>query len=171
MATKVIILDTTLKEIADAIRTKNGVTTQYLPSEMAAAILAISGGGSGGGTEPVNTTKSIYKKVIKTGADGSSENWDASEEYEFIVPDGMTKVKLTSTATNTTFEFLNGDWDNPTDIEVGSKGTVINVQAGKTYRFCYWLLAKANQSVTLEVTCGGDIETATAVSTIVPVFA
>lgn len=169
MSTKVIILDTTLKEIADAIRAKNGETTQYLPSEMAKAIIAISGGNS---TEPVNTTKSIYKKVVATGADGSSENWDASEEFEFIVPNGVTKVKLISNATNTTFEFLNGDWDNPTDIEVGSKGTVINVQAGKSYRFCYWLLtSKPNQSVTIEVACGGDIETATAISTEIPVFA
>ena len=39
-------------DIADAIREKNGSDTQYTPAEMAAAIQAISGGGSGG-NEPV----------------------------------------------------------------------------------------------------------------------
>lgn len=171
MATRVIILDTTLKEIADAIRAKNGETTQYLPSEMAKAILAIGSGSGGGGATPVSDTKTIYKKVIKTGADGSSENWDGTEDFEFIVPEGITKVKLTSGATGTTFEFIDGNWDNPTDIVVSAKGTVINVQAGKTYRFCYWLQANANQDVTFEVVCGGGIENDTAVSTKIPVFA
>ena len=168
MAIRVIILDTTLKEIADAIRAKNGETTQYLPSEMAKAILAIS---TGGGAAPADSIKSIYKKVVKTGADGSSENWDATEDFEFTVPAGITKVKLFSGVSETTFEFVDGDWATPTDITVSPKGTVINVQAGKTYRFGYWLQAKANQDVTFEVTCGGGIENDMAVSTKIPVFA
>lgn len=45
----VIINDTNLTNIANAIRGKNGTTTTYKPSEMAAAITAISGGGSGSG--------------------------------------------------------------------------------------------------------------------------
>lgn len=45
----VYLQDTTLISIGNAIRSKNGATTQYLPSEMADAITAISGGGSGGG--------------------------------------------------------------------------------------------------------------------------
>lgn len=40
----------TLTSIADAIRNKNGLTTQYKPNEMATAILAIETGGGGGGT-------------------------------------------------------------------------------------------------------------------------
>lgn len=171
MATRVIILDTTLKEIADAIRAKNGETTQYLPSEMAKAILALSTSAGGGGAVPADSTKSIYKKVVKTGADGSSENWDATEDFEFTVPAGITKVKLFSGVSETTFEFVDGDWATPTDITVSPKGTVINVQAGKTYRFGYWLQAKANQDVTFEVTCGGSVENETALSTKVPVFA
>lgn len=43
----VIINDTNLTNIANAIRGKNGTTTTYKPSEMAAAITAISGGGGG----------------------------------------------------------------------------------------------------------------------------
>ena len=43
----VIINDTNLTNIANAIRGKNGTTATYKPSEMAAAITAISGGGGG----------------------------------------------------------------------------------------------------------------------------
>lgn len=43
------INDTNLSAIAAAIREKNGETTTYKPSEMAAAISAISTGGSSGG--------------------------------------------------------------------------------------------------------------------------
>lgn len=48
----VIINDTNLTNIANAIRGKNGTTTTYKPSEMAAAITAISGGGGGGSGVP-----------------------------------------------------------------------------------------------------------------------
>lgn len=50
----VIINDTYLTNIADAIRSKNGSANAYKPSQMAAAINAIeinSGGGTGGGGE------------------------------------------------------------------------------------------------------------------------
>lgn len=43
----VTVDDTKLKAIADAIRAKNGTTETYKPSEMAAAISAISAGGGG----------------------------------------------------------------------------------------------------------------------------
>lgn len=45
----VLVQDTSLTAIADAIRAKNGETTQYKPAEMATAIAAIPSGGSGGG--------------------------------------------------------------------------------------------------------------------------
>ena len=45
----VIIDDTNLTNIANAIRGKNGTTDTYKPSEMAAAITALSTGSSGGG--------------------------------------------------------------------------------------------------------------------------
>ena len=44
----VLVQDTSLTAIADAIRSKNGSATLYKPSEMAAAITAIPSGGSGG---------------------------------------------------------------------------------------------------------------------------
>jgi hypothetical protein len=50
----VIINDTNLTNIADAIRGKNGTTDTYLPSEMAAAITNLPSGG--GGVEPLVLT-------------------------------------------------------------------------------------------------------------------
>lgn len=47
----VVINDTNLTNIADAIREKNGLTDKYKPSEMAAAILAISSSGGGSSLE------------------------------------------------------------------------------------------------------------------------
>lgn len=44
----VLVNDDSLKAIGNAIREKNGETTTYKPAEMAAAITAISGGGSSG---------------------------------------------------------------------------------------------------------------------------
>ena len=57
----VIINDTNLKNIGNAIREKNGGEILYKPSEMADAILAIEGGG-GGGYEPTeeDLTYNIY---------------------------------------------------------------------------------------------------------------
>ena len=48
---KAFIDDTHLTDIADAIRGKLGVSTQYLPSEMADAIESIPSGGGGGAVE------------------------------------------------------------------------------------------------------------------------
>ena len=44
---KVLVNESSLTGIANAIRGKNGSTDTYKPSEMAAAITAISGGGGG----------------------------------------------------------------------------------------------------------------------------
>lgn len=53
---KVVINDTSLTAIGEAIRSKTGNTDLLLPSEMPAAIESISGGGGGGGsTETVRT--------------------------------------------------------------------------------------------------------------------
>ena len=52
-----------IQAIADAIREKNGMTTTYLVSEMAAAILALSGGSSSGGGSETEITGVIFPPV------------------------------------------------------------------------------------------------------------
>lgn len=44
MAQKVLISRNTMKNIADAIRTKSGTSAKYTPANMATAINAIPGG-------------------------------------------------------------------------------------------------------------------------------
>ena len=62
---KVLVNESSLTGIADAIRGKNGETTTYKPSEMAAAITAISGGG-----EPVIEALSVTSNGTYTAPDG-----------------------------------------------------------------------------------------------------
>ena len=62
---KVLVNESSLTGIANAIRGKNGSTTTYKPSEMAAAITAISGGG-----EPVIEALSITANGTYTAPDG-----------------------------------------------------------------------------------------------------
>lgn len=70
-STPVVVLDSTLTNIADAIRGKNGSSDTYKPSEMPAAITAIpSGGGEG-----------IPREVDANGVYGAP-----SESFSFIMP-------------------------------------------------------------------------------------
>lgn len=56
----VYLKDSTLTSIGDAIRSKNGTTTKYKPSEMPAAITAISGGGTPVVREEIQDRKSYH---------------------------------------------------------------------------------------------------------------
>ena len=71
----VLVNDDSLKAIGNAIREKNGETTTYKPAEMAAAITAISGGGSSG--------------YVPTDADlkltGKCANLFASGKFKWII--------------------------------------------------------------------------------------
>ena len=62
---KVLVNESSLTGIADAIRGKNGSTTTYKPSEMAAAITAISGGGN-----PIIEALDITSNGTYTATDG-----------------------------------------------------------------------------------------------------
>lgn len=53
---KVLVTDTNLTNIANAIRGKNGATTSYKVDEMASAIESISTSGGSGGATPHNIT-------------------------------------------------------------------------------------------------------------------
>ena len=56
---KVLVNESSLSGIADAIRGKNGSTNTYKPNEMAAAITAIETGG----TTDTNTIKGMLSYV------------------------------------------------------------------------------------------------------------
>ena len=72
---KVLVNESSLTGIADAIRGKNGSTDTYKPSEMAAAITDISGGGGSG----VDIPDSAF--VIS----GNVRNWDYGGKWDSFI--------------------------------------------------------------------------------------
>lgn len=100
---KVLVNESSLTGIADAIRGKNGETTTYKPSEMAAAITAISGG-----AEPVIEALSITSNGTYTAPDGV----DGYSPVTVNVPqDGGPPESAFVFSRNCSYRFTNGGWD------------------------------------------------------------
>lgn len=72
----VLVEEQSLKNIADAIRAKNGLTDKYKPGEMADAIIDLSTGGGSGDNTPA------YKILARTSDSGTS----------LILPEGVTAI-------------------------------------------------------------------------------
>lgn len=100
---KVLVNESSLTGIADAIRGKNGSTDTYKPSEMAAAITAISGGG-----EPVIEALSVTSNGTYTATDGV----DGYSPITVNVPqDGSPPESVFVISGNCSHRFANGGWD------------------------------------------------------------
>lgn len=85
--TKVLVSETYLTAIAEAIRGKNGSTTVYKPGEMAAAIAGIEAGGGSGGSRFGLTLDNF---IAKPAADGSLSAGDAAD----VSLPGVTKINF-----------------------------------------------------------------------------
>ena len=121
---QVLVNETSLTAIADAIREKNGATDTYKPSEMAAAIGAIPTGGGG--------AEGIPESIVFSGdCSGIFQNgtWDwAVEAYG----DRMS----TSDITNTSNMFAYSNLENiPFDINLDETCTSVN----NTFFHCGYL--------------------------------
>ena len=115
---KVLVNESSLTGIADAIRGKNGETTTYKPSEMAAAITAISGGG-----EPVIEALSITSNGTYTAPDGV----DGYSPVTVNVPqDGGPPESAFVISDNCSYRFSNGGWDWFIEL-YGNKITTENI--------------------------------------------
>lgn len=99
----VIINDENLTNIANAIRGKNGLTTTYKPSQMAAAITAISGA-----AEPVIEALSVTSNGTYTAPDGV----DGYSPVTVNVPqEGGPPESAFVISGNCQHRFANGGWD------------------------------------------------------------
>ena len=76
---KVLVSETHLNDIANAIRNKNGATDKYKPSQMASAIESISSGGSSGG----NVEDTLYKMLSNTLTEYSNDEITELPAYAF----------------------------------------------------------------------------------------
>lgn len=107
MADKGLITKSTLTDIGNAIRAKNGLTTTYKPSEMAAAIIALSTG-SGTSSGGVNSlvgfsywTASKTAKIV-TLAESDFADYDNYSAIENLISDDADPIVLVYTGTTTT---------------------------------------------------------------------
>ena len=73
---KVLVNESSLTGIANAIRGKNGSTDTYKPSEMSAAITAISGGGGGSGADIPDSAFVIS---------GDCKYWDYNGKWDSFI--------------------------------------------------------------------------------------
>lgn len=90
----VLISEATMSDIADAIRTKKGVSTTYKPREMADAISSISGGG---GITPTGTIN-----ITTNGTHDVTNYASASVAVpQGTTPTGTKEISITSNGTTT----------------------------------------------------------------------
>lgn len=102
---KVLVNDTSLTDIAAAIREKNGTSETYKPSEMGDAVRAIQTGGGGGGstvetcTVTITNTDGVAYDLMYVGL----ENGSICTKYIYV---DATEQKLTDVVRDSIFSIL-----------------------------------------------------------------
>lgn len=115
---KVLVNESSLTGIADAIRSKNGSTDTYKPSEMAAAITAISGGG-----EPIIEALEVTSNGTYTAPDGV----DGYSPVTVNLPqDGGPPESAFVISGDCSYRFTSGGWDWFVE-QYGNKITTSNI--------------------------------------------
>lgn len=87
-----------IQAIANAIRTKNGLSDTYMVSEMAQAVLDI----------PQGTTPTGTKQITISSVGTTTENVSAYANVEITVPQGQYKPNIDATPTNPSISVSNG---------------------------------------------------------------
>ena len=100
---KVLVSETNLTAIGNAIREKNGESTKYKPGEMAAAISAITTGGSGGDFTPPVITGHCASRFINGGWDWYIEEFGDQIKTKDIT-DCNSMFRYSSNLNNIPFE-------------------------------------------------------------------
>lgn len=101
---KVLVTESNLENIADAIREKNGQSTEYLPSEMAAAVRAIETGITPTGTKNI-TVNGTHDVTEYASAEVNVPNSYAAGDEGKVVSNGELVAQISRTITE------NGTYD------------------------------------------------------------
>lgn len=120
----VLVQDTSLQAIANAIRAKNGESTLYKPAEMAAAINALPTGSGGGALDFLTNETDYGVAIYQNGSETSSSR-------TLALPDGITFDDV---------KFIIG-----TGYVNNSNGTLYNDSRFGTYIYCPDLYDRAVQ--------------------------
>lgn len=126
---KVLVTETYLEDIADAIRSKNGSTDMYTPAEMASAISDISGGGT-----PTLQSKTVSYTPTTTAITDTitaDSGYDGLEEVDITVnavATGSATTPATSIAANPSISISNSGLITAT-VSV-SKSVIPTISAG-----------------------------------------
>lgn len=115
---KVIVSETYLSDIADAIRAKNGSSNTYTPAQMATAISNISGGG--GSTTPTLQTKSVSITPSET---AQSQTVTADPGY-----DGLDEVSVSVGAISSSY--VGSEVTQRTSTDLSVSGATVTAPAG-----------------------------------------
>ena len=142
-STPVVVLDSTLTDIADAIRGKNGSSDTYKPSEMPAAIVAIPSGGGDGIPREVDAN-GVYR--LPTQSFTFSLPANATDigayalSYSFYGCTSLTSVNLSSLTTISSSNALSSAFNgcaSLTSVNLSSLTTVSSNSAlSEAFRGC-----------------------------------
>lgn len=142
---KVLVNESSLTGIADAIRGKNGSTDTYKPSEMAAAITAISGGGGGGyyipeeafvisGDCPYRFARNGWNWFINNYGNKITTNNISDPSYMFYNSSNLTNIPFDLNLNNATYVPFSNIFYGCINLQ--AIGKIINMRpSGMSYMF------------------------------------
>lgn len=146
--TKVLITESYLEDIADAIRAKNGTQNTYKPSEMAGAIDAISGGG----TTPTGT-KEISITQNGTITEDVSDYASAEINVNISAPSPTLQTKTVTPSESTQNVSADNGYDglsqvtvNPIPSSYVQPSGSLNITTNDTYDVSQYASAVVNVS-------------------------
>ena len=139
--TPVVVLDSTLTNIADAIRGKNGSSDTYKPSEMPAAIAAIPSGGGVGIPREVSA-QGVYQIPSQSFAFSLPAGATAVGEHAlrgaFRDCTSLTSVDLSPLTAVSASGALNGAFNNCTSLTSVSLSSLTTVSGNSAFEEAFY---------------------------------
>ena len=146
--TKVLITESYLEDIADAIRAKNGTQNTYKPSEMASAIDDISGGGiTPAGTKEISITQNGTTTEDVTNYASAEINVNVSAPSPTLQTKTVTPTETTqNVSADNGYDGLSQVTVNPIPSSYVQPGGSLNITTNDTYDVSQYASAVVNVS-------------------------